>query len=96
MLVLLVLYANGIRADGDVGKNSTFNFAPTWLLLPIPFEAKLVLQQEFMSQNVFLQPGYYVLYKFVHGRFGGPILSPVPCDSDANWKAGEGLISGVY
>jgi hypothetical protein len=40
--VFLVLYVDEIRAGGDVGKNSTFNFAPTWLLLLTPFEAELV------------------------------------------------------
>jgi hypothetical protein len=44
----------------------------------------LVLQQEFVFQNVLLQPGCYVLDQFFHGRFGGPILSPIPCDSNAN------------
>ncbi len=33
-----------------------------------------------------------MLDQFVHGRFRGPVLSPVPCDSDANWKVGEGLV----
>jgi hypothetical protein len=47
--VLLILYADGIGAGGDVGKNSTFNSAPTWLLLPTLFEVELVLQQEFVS-----------------------------------------------
>ncbi len=94
--MLLILYVNGIRAGGDVGKNSTFNSNPTWLLLPTPFEVELVLQHEFVSQNILLQPGCYVLYQFFHGEFGGPVLSLVPCDSNANWKAGEGLISGVY
>jgi hypothetical protein len=53
--VLLVLYVDGIGADGDVGKNGTFNSAPVWLLLPAPFKAKLVLQHDFLSQNVLLQ-----------------------------------------
>jgi hypothetical protein len=35
-----------------VGKNGTFNSAPAWLLLLAPFKAKLVLQHEFMFQNV--------------------------------------------
>jgi hypothetical protein len=59
--VLLVLYGDEIGAGGDVGKNGTFNSAPTWLLLLAPFEAELVLQHEFVSQNVFFQPGCYVL-----------------------------------
>ncbi len=91
-----ILYADEIGTGGDVGKNGTFNSAPTWLLLPAPFEAELVIQQEFVSQNVILQPGCCVLDQFFHGRFGGPILSPVPNDSDTNWKVGEGLISKVY
>jgi hypothetical protein len=94
--VLLVLYANKIEIDGDVCKNGTFNSTLTWLLLPVPFEAELVLQYEFVSHNVLLQPDYYVLDQFFHGRFGGPILAPVPCDFDANWKVGKGLISGMY
>jgi hypothetical protein len=32
-----------------VGKNGTFNFTPAWLLLPVPFEVELVLQQQFVS-----------------------------------------------
>ncbi len=80
-------------AGADVGKNNAFNFAPAWPFLQTPFEAELVFQQEFVSQNVLLQPDCYVLYQFLHGRFGGPVLSPVPCDFDANWKAREGMIS---
>lgn len=59
--MFLVLYADGIGTGGDVGNNGTFNFALAWLLLPVPFKAKLVLQHEFVSHDVFLQPGYYVL-----------------------------------
>ncbi len=94
--MLLVLYVDGIGAGGDVGKNNTFNSAPTWFLLLTPFKAELVLQQKFVSQNILFQPGCYVLYQLFHGWFGRLILSFVPCDSNANWKAGEGLISGVY
>jgi hypothetical protein len=36
------------------------------------------------------------LDQLFHGHFGRPVLSPVPYDSDANWKAREGLIFGVY
>ncbi len=54
MYVLLVLYVDGIGAGGDVGKNNTFNSAPAWLLLLTPFEAELVLHQEFVSQNILL------------------------------------------
>jgi hypothetical protein len=49
-----VLYVDGIGVGGDVGKNGTFNFAPAWLLLLALFETKLVLQQEFVFQNVLL------------------------------------------
>ncbi len=94
--MLLILYADGIGADGDVGKNGTFNSTLAWLLLRVPFEAELVLQQEFVSLNILFQLGCYVLDQFFHGRFGGPVFSPVPCDSDANWKAREGLIFGMY
>jgi hypothetical protein len=52
--VFFVMYANGIGVSGDVGKNGTFNSAPTWLLLPAPFKVELVLQQEFLSQNILL------------------------------------------
>ncbi len=52
--MFLDLYADRIGAGGDVGKNGTFNSAPAWLLLPVPFEAELVLQQEFLSHDVFL------------------------------------------
>ncbi len=96
MYVFFVLYANEIGAGGDVGKNGTFNFACTWLLLPAPFEVELVFQQEFVSQNVLFQSNCYVLDQFFHGRFGRPILSPIPCDSDVNWKVREGLIFRVY
>ncbi len=51
--MFLGFYVEGIAAGGDVGKNGTFNSAPTWLLLPAPFEAELVLQQEFLSHDVF-------------------------------------------
>ncbi len=54
MYVFFLLYADGIRADGDVGKNGTFNSTPIWLLLPTPFKAELVFQQEFVFQNVLL------------------------------------------
>jgi hypothetical protein len=47
--VLLILYVDRIGAGGDVGKNGTFNSAFAWLLLPAPFEAELVIQQEFVS-----------------------------------------------
>jgi hypothetical protein len=50
--VFFVLYVDGIGAGGDVGKNGTFDSAPAWLLLPAPFEAKLVFQQEFVFQLV--------------------------------------------
>jgi hypothetical protein len=52
--VFFVLYADGIGADGDVGKNGTFRSALAWLLLPAPLKVELVLQQEFVSQNVLL------------------------------------------
>jgi hypothetical protein len=52
--MFFVLYADGIRIGGDVGKNGTFRSAPAWLLLLAPFEVELVLQQEFMSQNILL------------------------------------------
>jgi hypothetical protein len=55
------MYADGIGASRDVGKNGTFNSAPAWLLLLAPFKAELVLQQEFVSHDVFLQPSCYVL-----------------------------------
>ncbi len=51
--MLLILHANGIGVSGDVGKNNTFNSTPTWLLLPTPFEAELVLQQEFVCLKRF-------------------------------------------
>ncbi len=59
--MFLIMYADGIGASRDVGKNGTFNSAPAWLLLLAPFEAELVLQQEFVSHDVFLQPSCYVL-----------------------------------
>jgi hypothetical protein len=52
--MFFILYADEIGASGDVGKNGTFNLAPTCLLMLAPFEAKLVLPQEFVSQNVLL------------------------------------------
>ncbi len=52
--MFFVLYVDGIGAGGDVCKNGTFRSAPAWLLLLAPFEAELVLQQEFVSQNIIL------------------------------------------
>ncbi len=54
--MLVFLDTDRIGAGGDVGKNGTFNSTPAWLLLPAPFEAGLVLQQEFVSQNVLSSP----------------------------------------
>jgi hypothetical protein len=96
MYVFFILYADGIGVGLDVGKNGTFNSALAWLLSLVPFEVALVLQQEFVAQNVLLQPDYYVLNQFFHGRFGGLVLAPVPYDSDANWKVGEGLNFRMY
>jgi hypothetical protein len=52
--VFFVLYVDKIGIGGDVGKNGTFNSTLVWLFLPAPFEAELVLQQEFVSKNIFL------------------------------------------
>jgi hypothetical protein len=52
--MISILYANGIGATRDVGKNGTFRSAHAWHLLLVPFKATLVLKHEFLSQNVLL------------------------------------------